>query len=285
MSNLSLIAGLNAVPSLGNDANLVEWADLKAKIIDIINALPDTAEVTNTHQYVRYDSEQSKFVPSVFSAPNGSKTPGNSGQWGLGHSITPALRFDSTPGTGILAGVWNTSPTAAIAGHTGLEFIANNRRMIAMFPDVQTGDPTAVFIHGYGTNRLMIESEAAIVFNAQTKGYEFEQIEGDTVVFMAYTAGTGFTRTIEVKSEQAGFSEAKCPIAFRGFVVNGTPTTNHDAAQVWHPITRTPVGGFTWNGHPWIPTTTYANDAAAAAAGIRIGSLYWNGSVLTQRRS
>jgi hypothetical protein len=279
MSNLSLIAGLNAVPSLGNDPNLVEWADLKAKIIDIINALPDTAEVTNTHQYVRYDSEQSKFVPSVFSAPNGSKTPGNDGQWGLGHTITPALRFDSTPGTGILAATWALNATSAIAGHNGLEFISNFRRMFSFYCDTETGNPQAVVIHGWGQNRFQLDSESNIVFISRTKRFEYEGTDGTDVEFHGYTAGTDFSRTIVFVSENQVGQPAKAAVPLAVKSAHGK-----DSFHVYRPSDSAVVGGFGEQGHVFIPRTTYANDTAAATGGVPLGGLYWNGSAITQRR-
>jgi hypothetical protein len=280
MTDAQLDAVIDAVKGQGENPNKVEWDDLKAALKSIYNnqtSLTDLSPNT-TSAFPKFDG--SVWAASPMSVPNGAKIPQNNGNWGSGHQITPALRFDSTPGTGILAATWATSSTTAIAGHNGLEFISNYRRMISFYCTEETGTPGAVVIHGWGTNRLQLDSESNIVFISQTKRFEFEGTDGTDVEFHGYTSGSDFSRTIVFVSEnQPGQpNKAAVPLAVKS-------AHGKDSFNVYKPSDGTVIGGFTELGHVFIPTTTYADDTAAATGGVKVGGLYWNGSVITQRRA
>ena len=279
MIDSQLDAIIDGVKAAGSDPNKVEWDDLKAAIKAIYQNQTslDDLNASTTARAVFPKRVGENWAASTLSAPNGIKSPQANGVWGLGHVITPALEFDSTPGTGILAGVWSPGPNAAISGHNGVEFISNYRRMAALYVTNETGNPEAVVLHAYGTNRLQLDSESNIVMISATGRFEFEEKLAGPIYFYGYTAGTAYNQTIcFVNENDATF--AKTPISVKSY-------QSKDAFQIWATADESVIGGFTDKGHVFIPTTTYANDTAAATGGVKVGGLYWNGSVITQRRT
>lgn len=279
MIDSQLDAIIDGVKAAGADPNKVEWDDLKAAMKAIYQnqtSLEDL-NVSTTSRAVFPKKVGENWTASTMSVPNGTKSPQSNGGWGLGHVITPALEFDSTPGTGILAAVFAPGPNATISGHNGLEFISNYRRMAALYVVEETGNPGAVVLHGYGTNRLQFDSESNIVMISATGRFEFEAKGDIPIYFFGYTAGSAFNQTIcHINEDNALW--AKTPLAVKSY-------QGKDAFQVWATANEAVIGGFTDKGHVFIPTTTYANDGAAATGGVKVGGLYWNGSVITQRRS
>jgi len=264
MTDAQIQSTIDACKAAGSDPNKVEWNDLKAVLSNILTQTTLEDVTASEGQYLKFTDGQWQAAANDGIMPAGVNNGG---------VYTPGMRFSTDTDTGLFA--------PAGAGRYGMDLVDGGKGVVSVFWDWSSSYENEKggisVLKGWGTNRFSIESFAAMVHISGTSRYEWEGLGGGGVLtWVGYDAGSSQGRTILVTTSTASGASV-VPMAFKAL-------ENKDSIQIWD-ANNAGVGGFTYGGHPFLPTTTYANDTAAATGGVKVGGLYWNGSAITQRRA